>query len=74
MPVICLVGPVVYLVLMPAIGMTAALVAATLASGAATVALAVPLMHIEAAWLGILRNITARATQPALGRGAPLRS
>jgi peptidoglycan/LPS O-acetylase OafA/YrhL len=74
MPVICLVGPVVYLVLMPAIGMTAALVAAALASGAATLVLAIPLMHIEAAWLGILRNVTDKAAQPALRRGEPLRS
>ena len=74
MPVICLLGPIVYLVLAPEIGMTGALVAATLASGAATVALAIPLMHIEAAWLGVLRNVADKATQPALGSGEPLRS
>jgi peptidoglycan/LPS O-acetylase OafA/YrhL len=68
-PVICLVGPVVYLVLAPAAGMTGALVAAAVASGAATIVLAIPLMHIEAAWLAVLRHLLDKATLPALRRG-----
>ena len=71
-PVICIVGPALFVPLAQVIGATAALVAAAVASGSATLVLAIPLMRLEAAWLGILRDISHKPIGPLLRRGRSL--